>query len=362
MNMGEHLLEVSDLVMHFKIQDGWVEAVDHVSFHVDEGETLGVVGESGCGKTTTAYAVTQLLPRNAFIKGGSIKFQGKELLDFINEDGTIDIFNNDIRQIRWDEISIIFQGAMDALNPVYRVGDQIEEAILAHQDALLDLVDDEFRAKYGGMRVEEREIARWRIEKLYDIVNINKDRIDNYPHEYSGGMKQRALIAMALALRPAFIIADEPTTALDVITSYKILKEMKRIQARYRQAMMMISHDISRVAEMSDRMAVMYGGRFAETATTTDLFCDAQHPYTKGLIDSIPTILGDKAEMRKRLKGIPGSPPPLVNPPKGCRFHPRCKYAKDKCSKTAPKPFEIGPDHLVWCYKAEAESKGNEWK
>ena len=356
-----HLLEVKDLVMHFKIQDGWVEAVDHVSFHVDEGETLGVVGESGCGKTTTAYAVTQLLPRNAYIKSGSIKFQGRELTEFINDDGTIDIFNQNIRDIRWVEISIIFQGAMDALNPVYRVGSQIEEAILAHTDALHDLIDDEFRAKYGGMHMEEREIARWRIEKLYDIVNINKDRIDNYPHEYSGGMKQRALIAMALALRPAFIIADEPTTALDVITSYKILKEMKRIQAEYKQAMMMISHDISRVAEMSDRMAVMYAGRIAETATTADLFCDARHPYTKGLIDSIPTIMGDRDEMRKRLKGIPGSPPPLVNPPKGCRFNPRCPYAKKKCRNKAPKGVTVAPDHVVWCFKARAEHKGNEW-
>jgi peptide/nickel transport system ATP-binding protein len=361
MSMTEHLLEVKDLVMHFKIQDGWVEAVDHVSFYVDEGETLGMVGESGCGKTTTAYAVTQLLPRNAFIKGGSIKFQGQELLEFVNEDGTIDIFNKEIRKIRWDEISIIFQGAMDALNPVYRVGDQIEEAILAHSDALIDLIDDEFRAKYGGMHLKERQIARWRIEKLYDIVNINKDRIDNYPHEYSGGMKQRALIAMALALRPAFIIADEPTTALDVITSYKILKEMKRIQAEYRQAMMMISHDISRVAEMSDRMAVMYGGRIAETATTTDLFSNPLHPYTQGLIASIPTILGDKKAMRRRLKGIPGSPPPLVNPPRGCRFHPRCKFAKDKCSTRQPKGTKVGPKHKVWCYKADTEKKGNEW-
>jgi peptide/nickel transport system ATP-binding protein len=361
MNMG-HLLEVNDLVMHFKIQDGWVEAVDHVTFHVDEGENLGVVGESGCGKTTTAYAVTQLLPKNAYIKGGYIKFKGKDLTEFVNDDGTIDIFNQAIREIRWDEISIIFQGAMDALNPVYRVGDQIEEAIMAHTDSLPGLIDDEFREKFAGMRVEEREIARHRIEKLYDIVNINRDRIDNYPHEYSGGMKQRALIAMALALRPDFIIADEPTTALDVITSYKILKEIKRIQAEHNQSMMMISHDISRVAEMSNRMAVMYAGRIAETARTVDLFCDAKHPYTLGLINSIPTILGTKEEMKERLKGIRGSPPPLVNPPKGCRFHPRCDYAKDKCKKYSPKPAEVGPDHLVWCWKADTENKGHEWK
>jgi len=359
-----HLLEVTDLVMHFKIQDGWVEAVDHVSFSLDRGETLGVVGESGCGKTTMVYAVTQLLPKNAHIKGGSIRFKGRELLDYINKDGTIDIFNKDIRKIRWDEISIIFQGAMDALNPVYKVGKQIEEALMAHPDALARLAEGEMaeKAKRGSLsRGELQEVARKRIEELYDLVNINKGRIYHYPHEYSGGMKQRALIAMALGLNPSLIIADEPTTALDVITQYKILAEFKKIQKKFDMAMIIISHDISTVAEVSDRMAVMYAGRMAEIARTKDLFTNARHPYTVGLMNSIPTILGTKQELRDRLQSIPGSPPGLADPPKGCRFHPRCPYAKDVCKGERPEATEVTHDHLVYCYKAAAEVKGDAW-
>jgi len=359
-----HLLEVTDLVMHFKIQDGWVEAVDHVSFHLDKGETLGVVGESGCGKTTMVYAVTQLLPKNAHIKGGSIKFKGRELLDYINKDGTIDIFNKDIRKIRWDEISIIFQGAMDALNPVYKVGKQIEEALMAHPEALTKLAEGELATKARARslyRNELQEIARGRIEELYDLVNINKGRIYHYPHEYSGGMKQRALIAMALGLNPSLIIADEPTTALDVITQYKILAEFKKIQKKFEMAMIIISHDISTVAEVSDRMAVMYAGRMAEIAPTKDLFTNARHPYTVGLMNSIPTILGTKQELRDRLQSIPGSPPGLADPPKGCRFHPRCPYAKDVCKGERPEATEVSQDHLVYCYKAAAEVKGDAW-
>jgi len=359
-----HLLEVTDLVMHFKIQDGWVEAVDHVSFHLDKGETLGVVGESGCGKTTMVYAVTQLLPKNAYIKGGSIRFKGQELLDFINKDGTIDIFNKNIRKIRWDEISIIFQGAMDALNPVYKVGKQIEEALMAHPEALAKLAEGELaeKARTGSLsRGELQDIARKRIEELYDLVNINKGRIYHYPHEYSGGMKQRALIAMALGLNPSLIIADEPTTALDVITQYKILAEFKKIQKKFDMAMIIISHDISTVAEVSDRMAVMYAGRMAEVAPTEDLFTNARHPYTVGLMNSIPTILGTKQELRDRLQSIPGSPPGLADPPKGCRFHPRCPYAKDVCKGEMPEPTVVSPDHVVYCYKAAAEVKGDAW-
>ena len=359
-----HLLEVTDLVMHFKIQDGWVEAVDHVSFHLDKGETLGVVGESGCGKTTMVYAVTQLLPKNAYIKGGSIRFKGQELLDFINKDGTIDIFNKNIRKIRWDEISIIFQGAMDALNPVYKVGKQIEEALMAHPEALAKLAEGELaeKARTGALsRGELQDIARKRIEELYDLVNINKGRIYHYPHEYSGGMKQRALIAMALGLNPSLIIADEPTTALDVITQYKILAEFKKIQKKFDMAMIIISHDISTVAEVSDRMAVMYAGRMAEVAPTEDLFTNARHPYTVGLMNSIPTILGTKQELRDRLQSIPGSPPGLADPPKGCRFHPRCPFAKDVCKGERPEPTVVSPDHVVYCYKAAAEVKGDAW-
>jgi len=359
----DHLLEVKDLQIHFEIQGGWVEAVDKVSFHLDEGETLGMVGESGCGKTTTAYAITQLLPKNAYVKGGQILFKGKDLLQFIKKDKTIDLFNDDMRAIRWDEISIIFQGAMDALNPVYKVGSQIEEALLAHPDALMELAGEELERAQSrrSSRSELAAAARKRTEELYDVVNINRDRIDNYPHEYSGGMKQRSLIAMALALNPSLIIADEPTTALDVITQYKILGEMKRIQKQYRMAMIIISHDISTVAEVADRMAVMYAGRISEISPTPGLFTEAKHPYTIALLNSIPTILGTKAELRERLKAIPGSPPPLVNPPSGCRFRTRCPYAKEVCASAMPAPTVIGPGHVVYCYKAEKEAKGDAW-
>ncbi len=356
-----HLLEVKDLKVHFKIKGGWVQAVDGVSFYVDEKETLGIVGESGCGKTTTAYAITQLLPKNAYIKGGEIRFMGENLLKYINKDGTIDIFNEHIRKIRWDKISIIFQGAMDALNPVYKVGKQIEEAMLAHPDALRDLAYMELSENQRHTPGAMQEAARRRVEELYEIVGIPKDRIDNYPHEYSGGMKQRALIAMALALNPALMIADEPTTALDVITQYKILGEIKNIQKEYDMAMIVISHDISTVAEISDRMAVMYAGRLAETSNTLDLFMDPRHPYTIGLLNSIPTIKGDRETLLSRLQSIPGSPPPLVNPPSGCRFHPRCPFAKPICSEKVPEATVVGPNHVVWCHKAAAESAGDEW-
>ncbi|MCD6461680.1 MAG: ABC transporter ATP-binding protein [Thermoplasmata archaeon] len=359
--MTMHLLEVKDLRIYFKVREGWVEAVDGVSFFVDEGETLGIVGESGCGKTTTAYAITQLLPKNAYVKGGEILFKGRDLLQYINRDGTINLFHPEIRKVRWRDISIIFQGAMDALNPVYKVGRQIEEAILAHPDALGKMAYLELSENQKHTSKAMQEAARRRVEELYDIVGIAKDRIDKYPHEYSGGMKQRALIAMALALNPPLMIADEPTTALDVITQYKILGEIKNIQKEYRMAMIMISHDISTVAEISDRMAVMYAGRLAETGNTLDLFMDPRHPYTMGLLNSIPTIKGDKETLLARLQSIPGSPPPLVNPPGGCRFHPRCPFAKSVCSRETPEATVVGPNHVVWCHKAAAESAGDEW-
>ncbi len=357
-----HLLEIEDLKIHFKIQEGWVEAVDGVSFHLDEGETLGLVGESGCGKTTTAYAITQLLPKNAYVKGGKIFFKGKDLLKYIKSDGTIDLFNVNIRKIRWSDISIIFQGAMDAFNPVYKVGKQIEEAMFAHPKALLKLTDKDTKKETHYKSKELKEIARKRVEELFKMVGIGKDRINNYPHEYSGGMKQRALIAMALALNPSLVIADEPTTAVDVITQYRILGEIKKIEKEFKMAMIIISHDISTVAEIADRMAVMYAGRLAEIARTLDLFKNPIHPYTAGLINAIPTIEGDKESMVNRLKSIPGTPPPLMDPPKGCRFHKRCAYTKKgTCDQVVPEATDFGNDHVVWCHKSKAEREGNEW-
>jgi peptide/nickel transport system ATP-binding protein len=322
------LLEVKDLKVHFKIQDGWVKAVDGVSFAIDTGETLGLVGESGCGKTTAAYAITQLLPPNGYIKGGQILFKGQELLSIsMKKDGRLDDYNEDIRKIRWKEISMIFQGAMNAFNPVYQIGDQIIDAIQLHEDI-------------------DAETARKRARELFAFVGIPEDRINNYPHEFSGGMKQRAVIALALALSPSFIIADEPTTALDVITQDRVLTEIKKLQERLHMAMMIITHDVSVVAEVSNKIGVMYAGRIMEIGATPQVFRNTAHPYTAGLLGSFPSIKGTK----RRLASIPGFPPDLVNPPSGCPFHPRCQFAQQRCSEERPEGIEIEPGHTSFCH------------
>jgi peptide/nickel transport system ATP-binding protein len=324
------LLEVKNLKVQFKIQDGWVKAVDGISFTIDSGETMGLVGESGCGKTTAAYAITQLLPPNGYIKCGKILFKGRDLLELsMRPDGRLDDYNEEIRKIRWREISMIFQGAMNAFNPVFKVGNQIVEAIMLHED--VD-VDD----------------ARNRAKELFKFVGIAPDRIDNYPHEFSGGMKQRGMIALALALNPSFIIADEPTTALDVITQDRILVEIRRLQEQLKMAMMIITHDVSVVAEVSDKIGVMYAGRMMEMGETTQVFKDTAHPYTAGLLGSFPSIKGE----RKRLISIPGFPPDLVDPPSGCPFHPRCQYAREICRSERPKGVAVEPGHMSYCHLA----------
>ena len=324
------LLEVKNLKVHFKIQNGWVKAVDGVSFEIDSGETMGLVGESGCGKTTAAYAITQLLPPNGYIKGGQIYFKGRDLIKLSKrKDGSLDDYNEKIRKIRWTEISMIFQGAMNAFNPVFKVGDQIVEAITLHRDM-------------------SEEQARARAKELFEFVGIAPDRITNYPHEFSGGMKQRAMIALALALNPSFIIADEPTTALDVITQDKILFEIRRLQEQLKMAMMIITHDVSVVAEVSDKIAVMYAGLIMEIGKTPQVFKNTAHPYTQGLLGSFPSIKGE----RRRLISIPGFPPDLVTPPSGCPFHPRCQYARDECAERRPKGIEIEPGHISYCHFA----------
>ncbi len=336
--MDDNLLTVKNLSVHYKIRNGWVYAVDGVNFTLKRGETMGLVGESGCGKTTTGYAVTQLLADNAYLKSNSkVVFDGTDLIKI----GTypskqykgyrkIDEYNPKMRSYRWKRISMIFQGAMNAFNPVYTVGDQIKEAILQHED------------------LTEEEVRK-RIEMLFDLVGIPKDRIDNYPHEYSGGMKQRAMIAMSLALSPDLIIADEPTTALDVVTQDRILGKISELQRRENVAMILITHDVSVVAEMAEKMAVMYAGHLVEKGTAREIFKETAHPYTEALLKAFPSIKGEK----KRLRSIPGSPPDLANPPKGCRFAPRCPYAKDICLEKEPPVVEISPGHLSKCHFAE---------
>ncbi|MGC8995774.1 MAG: ABC transporter ATP-binding protein [Thermoplasmata archaeon] len=325
------LLKVEDLSVHYKIYGNWVRAVDDVSIELDSGETLGLVGESGSGKSTLAYAITQLLPNNAYIKKGKIIFNDQDLFKYtLKPDGTLNVYDENIRKIRWKEISMIFQASLNAFNPVYKVGDQIKEAILAHEPDM-----------------SEEELER-RVIELYDFVGIPRDRINNYPHEYSGGMKQRAMIAMALALRPKLVLADEPTTAVDVITQDRILKEIIDLQKKLGMAMILITHDVSVVAEVSHKIAVMYAGQVVEKGTTREVFKHYAHPYTEGLLNSFPNLFGEK----KRLSFIPGSPPDLANPPKGCRFHPRCPYAREICAEQSPPLIEISPGHYSACHFA----------
>ena len=325
------LLDIQDLIVHYKIKTGWVHACDGVSVQLERGETLGLVGESACGKTTLAYGISQLLPSNAYIKGGRVMFDGQNLLALsMRKDGRLREYEPKLNKIRWKEISMIFQGAMNALNPVHRVGDQIVEAIVFHEKVT-------------------KQAARLRVEQLYDLVGVPRDRIDNYPHEYSGGMKQRAMIAMALALNPKLVIADEPTTALDVITQSKILNRIKDLQGQLDMAMIIITHDVSVVAKTARRIAVMYAGQIAEIGTTRQVFKETAHPYTSGLLGSFPSV---KGAVRK-LTTIKGNPPSLVDPPTGCRFHPRCPYAKDICKNEQPPGVQIGERHVSHCHFAD---------
>ena len=324
------LLEVKHLTLHFKVKEGWVYAVEDVNFTLESGETLGLVGESGCGKTTLGYGISQLLPDNAHVKGGQVLFKGQDILTpSVKKNGTLDGYRAEIRALRWKEISMIFQGAMNAFNPVQKVGDQIIEAIRVHD-------------KVTGEEAENRVI------ELYNLVGIPKDRIDIYPHEYSGGMRQRAMIAMALVHNPSLIIADEPTTALDVIMQRRILGEIENIQKQFNMAMIIITHDVSVVANVADKICIMYAGRIMEYGKIKDVFKHSANPYTKALFGGFPNLKGEK----KRLASIPGDPPSLVNPPKGCRFHPRCKYAKEICKAKKPKVVTLPSGQQSLCHFA----------
>jgi len=312
------LLEIRNLTLHYQTTKGMVQAVDKVSFSLDKGESIGLVGESGCGKSSVAMSIMKLMPANAVIIGGEILFKGDDLLRKDDEE---------IRSIRWKEISMVFQAAMNALNPVISVGDQIIEAIQTHND------------------VSEAE-AWERVKELYNLVGLDPGRGKSYPHEYSGGMKQRAIIAMSLACSPDLIIADEPTTALDVIMQDQIIQEIVAIQGRLDTAMIYISHDISVIAETCGKTGVMYAGKIVEYADTDSLFYDTLHPYTKALLSSYPSIRGEI----KRLNPIPGEPPNLLNPPGGCRFCPRCPEREGVCESQDPEYIEAKEGHFVACH------------
>jgi oligopeptide/dipeptide ABC transporter ATP-binding protein len=298
------LLVVEDLKTWFSLESGFVRAVDGISFTLDYGEALGIAGESGCGKTTTALSLVQILPRNAKIVAGSIKLMGIDL---------VPKSENAMRRYRWREISIVFQGAMNALNPVRRVRDQIAEPL---------------EERLGTSAA----VARKRAGELLELVGIPRQRGSAYPHELSGGMRQRAMIAMALACDPAIVIGDEPTTALDVMVQAQILELLENLRKKLGLSLILITHDLSVIAETCDRVLIMYAGRVAEEGSVAEVFHRPRHPYTQKLLAAFPNIHAD----RRTLDVIPGSPPDLRNPPPGCRFAPRCFAAMPICSQEVP--------------------------
>ena len=322
-NGASPLLEVDQLVMHYETEKGMVSAVEDVSFTLHRGEALGLVGESGCGKTSVASALMRLQADNAEFKGGEIRLNGENLLAVSEEE---------MRKHRWNDIAMIFQGAMNSWNPVYRVGDQIREAMDVH-----------FRPRLSDAEVKER------ISRLFDLVGLNPAVMERYPHEFSGGMRQRAVIAMALSCDPQLIIADEPTTALDVIVQDQILKELKKIQQELGMSIIYISHDIAVIAEVTETIGVMYAGKIVELGPTGEVFARPRHPYSYLLLSSTPSVTGP----RRKLAPLEGEPPNLLQPPTGCRFHPRCPFATDRCVAEEPPMTDIGGGHQIACWNWE---------
>lgn len=317
----EPLLQVKNLHTSFFTHDGEVKAVKGVDFHIDQGETLGIVGESGSGKSVASLSILNLLPSAGRIVDGEILLQGEDL---VRADGS------KLRSVRGGTISMIFQDPMSSLNPLIPVGRQVEEMILTHRSR-----------KRGEIK---REVL-----DLFERVQISdpEQRYRSYPHEFSGGMRQRVMIAIALACRPALLIADEPTTALDVTIQDQILTLLHSLQDEMQMSILFISHDLGVIAEICSRIMVMYGGMVMETAGTRDVFARPSHPYTMGLLESIPSIVQNK---NRPLLPIPGSPPDASNPPSGCPFHPRCRYARQICTLQTPPLYEVSESHRSRCW------------
>jgi peptide/nickel transport system ATP-binding protein len=315
------LLEVKNLKTYFFTPFGVVKAVDDVSFTLKKGVALGLAGESGCGKTTTAYSLMKLVPLPGRIVGGEINFKGEDILQYDDDQ---------IKDLRWKEISMVFQGAMASLNPLYKIGNQIAEPIIYHEQV-------------------DKNDAMDRAKELLELVGIEQSRVDNYPWELSGGMRQRAMIAMALANYPTLLIADEPTTALDVIVSAQVMDLIKDLRTKLDLSMLLITHDISVIAQTCDELAIMYAGKLVEKTDVSSIFDTPLHPYSYALIRSFPTIKGE----RKQLEGIDGDPSDLIDPPPGCRFAPRCPFVKSVCSQVEPLLDEVSNGHYVACHRWE---------
>ncbi len=316
---SEQVLAVEGLKVVYETSFGVVDAASDVTFKVDGGEFFGLAGESGCGKSTVAYSLVKEVPPPGRIVQGKIYINGRDV---------VPLPEDEMRKIRWKEISVIPQAAMNALNPVYTVGDQIAEAILAHEEV-------------------SRDDALARAEELLDLVGVGRQRVRSYPHELSGGQRQRVMIAMALALNPPVVIADEPTTALDVVVQAQILNLFKELRSKFNMSLIFITHDLTTMFELVDRIAIMYAGKIVEIGPTDKIVNDPLHPYTELLVKAVPRIgVGEKG----KFEYIPGSPPNLLDPPPGCRFHPRCPKRFEPCDKEEPKLVEVEEGRFVACH------------
>ena len=318
------LLEVKNLEVRYRAGEREARAVDGVSFSIDAGQCVGLVGESGCGKSTVAKAIMGILPPAGRAAGGAIKYHGRDLLRLSPAEH---------RAVRWRDIALVPQSAMTGFDPVYTIESQIAEAITAHQSM-------------------PAAVRRRRIDELFALVGLEHGRMRDYPHQFSGGMRQRAMIAMAMVLDPPLIVADEPTTGLDVLVQDQILQQIALLHENYGKAMLLITHDMAVVSENCDRIAVMYAGRIMEYGGEA-VFRTPFHPYTLGLCNAFPNL----ADWNRALISIPGSPPSLFDPPEGCRFHARCPFATPRCAEEAPPLVEVGPGHVAACHYVERASE-----
>lgn len=312
------VLELKDLKIYYRTLNGYSKAVDGVSFQIEEGEYLGLVGESGCGKSTIAKAILRILPPNGEVVDGKILYKGRDL---------IAMKPAEMKKVQWKEISMIPQSAMHSFDPVYRIEDQLIEAIETHEKS------------------PQQQEMQTKIEQLFELVGLDKSRLKDYPHQFSGGMRQRAMIAMSLLLDPTLILADEPTTGLDVIVQDQILFRIKEIHEKLKKTMLLITHNMAVVAENCDKIAVMYAGKIMEYGGEAVLV-DPYHPYTLGLINAFPNLAGADRE----LISIPGYPPDLLAPPRGCRFHERCPFSTERCTEQEPILQAVQESHFSACH------------